>query len=47
MVVFFVELNFKDCEDLLVLFLIVVDNGRVAPLFSIFVKGVIGLFDLA
>ena len=44
---FFVELNFENREDLFVLFLIVVDNGRVAPLLCIFVKGVIGLIDLA
>ena len=47
MIVFFVELNLEDSEDLLVLFLVVVDDRRVAPLFSLLVEGVLSLVDMA
>lgn len=47
MEIFFVELNLEDCEDLFILFLVVVDDRRVAPLFSVLVKGMLGIVDMA
>lgn len=47
MVIFLVEFNLEDSEDLLVLFLVVVDDSRVAPLFSILVEGMLGVVDMA
>lgn len=47
MEIFFVELNLEDGEDLFILFLVVVDDRRVAPLFSVLVKGMLGIVDMA
>ena len=47
MVIFLVEFNLEDSEDLLVLFLVVVDDSRVAPLFGILVEGMFGIVDMA
>ena len=47
MVIFFIKLNLEDSEDLFVLLFVVVDDSRVAPLFSFLVKGVLSIVDMA